>query len=227
MVIEKLCELVEKYAKTAIASRSAFRIGVSGGSLAKYLSTGLPNIATDFTKWQIFFCDERYVDETDPECTFSVYKKNLLPKVPLTENQLFKIDQSLPLEQCAQNYEENMRKAFKLSGTTAVPIFDLLLLGMGPDGHTCSLFPGHKLVDETRALIAAIDDSPKPPPARVTMTFPLINNARCCIFAMAGEGKAEMVRKILVEKEPLPASRVRPTCGDLYWIVDNAAGAYL
>lgn len=65
---------------------------------------------------------------------------------------------------------------------------------MGPDGHTCSLFPGHKLLDENDALIAPIDDSPKPPPQRITMTYPLINNAKMCLFAMSGEGKADMVK---------------------------------
>lgn len=199
----------------------------AGGSLAKYLSKGLPNIKTDFSKWQIFFCDERFVDESDPECTFGVYKANLLPHVPIKEEQFFKINHSLSLEECAEKYELDMRKAFNLNGTTAVPIFDLLLLGMGPDGHTCSLFPGHALLEEKQRLIAPISDSPKPPPERVTMTFGLINNARCCIFAMAGEGKAEMVKRILGDRENLPATKVKPTSGDLYWIIDSAAASLL
>lgn len=107
------------------------------------------------------------------------------------------------------------------------PQFDLLLLGMGPDGHTCSLFPGHDLLDEKNVLIAPISDSPKPPPSRVTMTYPVINHAKCCIFAMAGAGKAEMVKRVLVDKEDLPAGRVAPVSGELFWIVDAAAGSHL
>lgn len=133
----------------------------------------------------------------------------------------------MPLDECAKQYALQIRKAFELEHSIEWPKFDLLLLGMGPDGHTCSLFPGHSLLDEKNVLIAPISDSPKPPPARVTMTFPVINNARCCIFAMAGVGKADMVKRVLVDKEDLPAGKVKPSNGELYWILDAAAGIHL
>lgn len=108
-----------------------------------------------------------------------------------------------------------------------IPKFDLLLLGMGPDGHTCSLFPGHALLAEDKVLVAPIADSPKPPPRRITMTYPLINNARACVFAMSGAGKADMVKRILGDGEQLPAGLVRPTNGTLTWILDEAAAAFV
>lgn len=147
----------------------------------------------------------------------------MIPNTKLTESQFFKINGDLSLEECAKEYETRIKHIFK----TTKPVFDLLLLGMGPDGHTCSLFPDHKLLTENSLLIAPIDDSPKPPPQRVTMTYPLINNAKCCLFAMAGAGKAEMIDRILVKKEELPAGLVKPAPGKLIWILDLAAGNFL
>lgn len=125
---------------------------------------------------------------------------------------------------------------------------------MGPDGHTCSLFPNHPLLSEKSLLIAPIDDSPKPPPERVTMTYPLINNAAACIFPICGKGKAEMVKvhllfilihligpltvivvvalfcvqRILKEKEPLPAGLVQPTgSGKVIWLLDEDTASSL
>ncbi|XP_067661715.1 6-phosphogluconolactonase-like [Haliotis asinina] len=225
-VSENLCKFVIDKANDAIKRKNVFTVGVSGGSLAKYLCNNLPNHNTDWSKWRMFFCDERYVDYNDPDCTYKVYKDNLLPNVPLTEDNIFPINPDIPVEEAAADYVKKIRTVLPGDG---FPRFDLLLLGMGPDGHTCSLFPGHKLLDEASLIIAPITDSPKPPPARVTMTYPVLNNAACAVFASCGEGKADMVKRVL---EPaggdlLPAARVKPSNGDVVWFLDAGAASKL
>lgn len=111
-VIERLWTLIETSADAAIQDRSVFRIGLSGGSLIKYLADGAENAKTDWSKWQLFFCDERFVDESDDESTFGQYKKLFLPKTTLTEAQFITIDRSLTLNDCAADYEQTILEKF-------------------------------------------------------------------------------------------------------------------
>lgn len=113
-VIEELCKLVESSATEAISRSGHFRLGLSGGSLVKYLCHGLPSITTtDWTKWQFFFCDERYVPETDIDSTFGSYNDLLVKKVPaLSAEQFVKINVDLELADCARDYEQRIRSAF-------------------------------------------------------------------------------------------------------------------
>lgn len=129
-----------------------------------------------------------------------------------------------PIEKIAADYEQTIRDKFAME--TGIPSFDLLLLGIGPDGHTASLFPGHELLDATDRLVAFIKDSPKPPPQRITMTYPLINNARHSIFAVPGKGKADIIRKIFSENEDLPAGRVT-ALDKVHWLLDEASASEL
>lgn len=147
-----------------------------------------------------------------------------MPKIPLTEQQFVTININDPIEKVAKDYEALIRE--KLSKPTGIPSFDLLLLGVGPDGHTASLFPDHPLLEVTDRLVAYITDSPKPPPKRITMTFPLINNARFSIFAVSGKGKADILKTIFADKEDLPAGRVK-ALEKVYWLLDEDSAVHV
>lgn len=195
-----------------------------GGSVVTLLAQSLPNITTDWSKWYFFFCDERIVPFDSSDSTYGEYKSKLIGKIPVTEDQFIKINPDLSAEDAAKDYIKKMSVFFP---PDRVPCFDVLLLGLGPDGHTCSLFPGHKLLNEGSLWVCPINDSPKPPPSRITLTLPVINNAKQCIFAVVGSSKAEIVKKILQDKENLPAARVQPHNGELYWILDEDAAKLL
>ncbi|CAL1286953.1 unnamed protein product [Larinioides sclopetarius] len=222
-VISSVSKLIESKASEAINKNNCFRVGLSGGSLIKFLCKGLPTINTTWQKWQFFFCDERHVPFDHPESTFGCYKRDLLKVVPVTEEQFVTMNPSI------SDYAIKLEQEFRIS-LTSIPKFDLLLLGIGPDGHTCSLFPNHPLLkQEERNWVAAITDSPKPPPCRITLTLPVLNNAKCAVFVTTGESKAETLKDILEGNglNPLPAAMVRPTQGELHWIVDKEAAKLL
>lgn len=144
--------------------------------------------------------------------------------MPLTVDQFMWINVNDSIEKIASDYEKTLREKFGMD--TGIPSFDLLLLGVGPDGHTASLFPGHELLDVKDRLITFIKDSPKPPLERITMTYPLINNARYSIFCVPGKGKADIIRKIFFENEDLPAGRVT-ALEKVYWLLDEMSASDL
>ncbi|KAG8190088.1 hypothetical protein JTE90_006028 [Oedothorax gibbosus] len=227
-VISKLAKLVESKAQETLHKNSCFRVGLSGGSLIKFLCKGLPTISTAWPKWKFFFCDERLVPFDNPESTFGCYRKDLLSATPVTEDQFVTIDPNLNVEEAAKDYSRKIEQEFRIS-SSSLPKFDLLLLGIGPDGHTCSLFPNHALLREEKKWVAPISDSPKPPPCRVTLTLPVLNNCKCAVFVTTGESKAETLKEILegTGLQPLPAALVRPNLGELHWIVDKEAAKLL
>jgi len=222
---------VEHLSAAAIAKHHRFTVAVSGGSLPKLLSADLrsnPNV--DFSKWHIFFSDERCVPLDSPESNYLELKHQLLDHLGdrLPASQVHTIDpESIDDEEAAaEDYIEQMRDFFGAREAVKYPVFDLILLGVGPDGHTCSLFPGHSQVHERTAWVTSISDSPKPPPRRITLTFPVLNHAHNVAFVTAGEGKQDILAQILDQPDlHLPCQLVKPHSGNLYWFIDQVAAA--
>ncbi|KAH9261802.1 6-phosphogluconolactonase [Batrachochytrium salamandrivorans] len=212
--------------KLAIQQRGEFSIAFSGGSLPGLVANSLVEHQTqvDFTKWKVFLADERHVASDSPDCNLKAVKDLLLSKLENPPFQVFGLDYSLPVEQAAIKYAKHL----------PTEGLDLVLLGMGPDGHTASLFPGHELLTYTGdSPVVAIKDSPKPPPERITLTLKYINtHAKQVWFVTTGAGKQDAVMRCAVplselEPNPLPSARVRPMQSAVEWYVDTEAGARL
>ena len=182
-----------------IARHGVFKVAVSGGSLPKTLAQALlasssgPDDVVDFSKWEVFFADERAVPLDHEDSNYALLKAELLDKIPadLGQPKVHPIDVAHlnDTQELADQYEQTLVTSFASRDSVRLPIFDLLLLGCGPDGHTCSLFPGHELLRETSAWVAPIEDSPKPPPKRVTLTLPVVTHAVKVAFVATGGGK--------------------------------------
>lgn len=226
-LVEDLAGFIVKVQKTALEKKGKFTVALSGGSLPKTLRGLINNPAIKWDKWQVFYADERVVPLDHPDSNHYSCMNLLFSKVPIPAPNIHPIDSSLlaDLEELSDSYEKDLIREFAQKDSARFPIFDLILLGMGPDGHTASLFPGHELLTEEDRWVAYIEDSPKPPPKRITLTLPVINHASHVIFVAAGKEKADILACILDHPDQgLPAARVRPAYpGQLHWFVDDAA----
>lgn len=219
---------------TGFVRHGVFKIAVSGGSLPKTLAQALlapssgPDDVLDFGKWEIFFADERAVPLDHEDSNFGLLKAEFLDKLPPTAGaptvHAINTEYLNDLQELADQYEQALVKSFASRDSVKLPIFDLLLLGCGPDGHTCSLFPGHELLRETSAWVAPIEDSPKPPPKRVTLTLPVVTHAVRVCFVATGAGKKTIMKEIFDQTSQLPCALVNEAAGDrCAWFVDDAA----
>ncbi|KAI8912355.1 hypothetical protein DFJ77DRAFT_468079 [Powellomyces hirtus] len=209
----------------AIARSGRFTVTLSGGSLPKVLAAKLKsNTTVEWSKWHVFFADERCVPHDHDDSNYLLAKQQLLDSVPIPANQVHPINPALVNDRhaAAKDYVQQLKSVFG----EELPSFDVNLLGIGPDGHCCSLFPGHPLLDVKDTWVASLDDSPKPPPSRITLTYPVINNADTNVFVVTGEGKADVLHQIIDLKEPLPSGRVQAK-RRLIWFVDNGAAGKL
>jgi 6-phosphogluconolactonase len=176
-----------------------------------------------------FWGDERHVPPDDPDSNYRMAKEALLSKVAIPAANTFRVPTENPdAAQVAQDYEETLRKFFNL-GPGEFPRFDLILLGLGPDGHTASLFPETAALQEKSRLVVA-NWVEKLKTHRITFTLPVLNAARNVAFLVSGMDKAAALREVLEGTAPgekYPAKLVRPTDGRLIWFVDRAAASEL
>ena len=195
-------------ARQAISERGAFTIALSGGSLPSFLAT-LHQCFNDDTamdarwdKWHILLADERCVEESHPDSNLGSIRKEFLVHTKIPESQIHGIDAATlkngSTQDVATQYETVVRKVLEQASGG---ILDLAVLGFGPDGHTCSLFPGHPLLQETQhRWVAPITDSPKPPPNRITLTFAILNQyTRHVIVCGAGTSKGPILQKVIAQ----------------------------
>ena len=222
---------VVRLAAMTVASQGRFCVALSGGSLMDIIGPSLGSNplrdTVNWSGWHVFWVDERWVPWSSPESNYGYAQRQFFNRVSIPDEQIHAADVSLNPSETAQTYESTLATVFQ-PGAGRVPRFDLVLLGVGEDGHTASLFPGHPALNENRRWVVPVVDAPKPPPVRITMTLPVINNARHVIFVAAGPGKAKILSKVLdseVAQPELPARRVNLSDGELQWFVDRAAAA--
>lgn len=219
-------ELVSR-ARTAISERGRFTLALSGGSTPKRLYERLASTHRNDLDWSrvhLFWSDERAVGPDDEKSNFRMTREAMLDALPLVAANVHRIEgERTPAQKAAEDYETALAEAFGLrSGSGALPRFDCILLGMGADGHTASLFPGTDAVDEARRWVVApwVEAQGS---YRVTLTLPVINAAAAVMFVISGPDKAAMLARVWNTEGALPAQRVRPLAGELLWFVDAPA----
>ena len=219
-----------RLARAAIGAQGRFTVALSGGSTPKALYSLLAASYPDFA-WNrifLFFGDERHVPPTDPESNYRMVNESLLAKIAIPPENVFRVPAENPdAAAAASDYEAQLRRFFELQ-PGEFPRFDLILLGLGPDGHTASLFPDSLALDEQSRLVVA-NWVTKFNAYRITFTFPVLNHAAEVMFMASGAEKADMLRQVLEGKNipPLPSQRVQPSDGKLLWLLDEAAAAKL
>lgn len=218
-------ESIVPLAADAVGERGRFTVALSGGNTPRTLYRLLATDYRDQISWtqvQVFWGDERYLPHDHPRSDYRMARKTLLDRVPVPGQNVHPMLTQFPRpEQAADAYQATLRAHFPGQW----PRFDLILLGLGADGHTASLFPDNPALDEKTRWVTAVRANVKPP-LRLTLTLPAINHAANIYFLVAGKDKAPALHRTLAENaDPKlsPASAVKPNDGQLIWWVDQAA----
>ena len=228
-LIKAMADYFVKIAGESISSRGVFNVALSGGSSPKRLYELLAspdfNQQVKWDKVNFFFGDERYVPADDPENNALMVKKALFDPLHISASSIFSIDTSLPPEEAAKKYTLTITNHFKDLKVQ----FDLILLGLGDNSHTASLFPYTTILTDKSTSVKAVFVKEQNS-YRITMTAPLINQARHIAFLVYGEAKAQAVHHVLEDESnptEYPAQLINPSGGDLEWYLDQSAASGL
>jgi 6-phosphogluconolactonase len=219
---------------SAVQARGRARVAISGGMTPEAMFTLLAHPGQPFLKqipWDkldLYWVDERSVPPTDKDSNYRMTNEAMLSKVPLPAAQVHRIEGELDPEAAAARYESVIRNSFKLEGAET-PVFDLILLGMGDDGHTASLFPHTDAINDLTD-IATANHVPQMDTWRITLTWPVINQGREVAFLIEGEAKAQVLHDVLLgpyQPDTFPSQIIRPASGHLTFLLDSAAASKL
>ncbi|HLJ34126.1 MAG TPA: 6-phosphogluconolactonase [Ktedonobacteraceae bacterium] len=224
-------QYIVRLATESIVSHGRFTIALSGGTTPRKLYGMLGDepyrSQIDWTLVDIFWSDERCVPPDSEDSNYLLAQQVLLSKIPIPTAQIHRMPADAPDRDAASlAYTDEMRRVFATSG---IPRFDLIQLGMGPEGHTASLFPHQASLHEQQRLVMPVS-VPKPPPPRLTFTPPILNAAHNVLFLVTGADKADAVQAVLegdYNPDEYPAQIVRPTNGEVVWMLDTKAASTL
>ena len=210
--------ILEK-ARKAIAERNQFRVALSGGNTPAPVYARIATEARDL-EWdriRFSFSDERCVAPDDPQSNFRMARENLFVPAAIPEKSIMRMRGEIDPQSAAQEYEQQLEAIATERGE---PIYqhDLILLGLGPDGHTASLFPGTAALEETTRRVVA-NSVPKLNAWRLTFTYPLINHARHILFLIGASKDPQLIERVLEGDQQFPAARVNPSAGEVTWII--------
>jgi 6-phosphogluconolactonase len=217
----------------ALAARGIFHVALAGGSTPRDVYKAVVAQADLDFAWHrthVYWSDERAVPPTDEQSNYAMAEESLLCAVPMPPEQVHRMPgDAEDLDAAARAYAATLARELA-PAEHAPPTLDLIWLGLGQDGHTASLFPRSRTLKVRDRWVAAVTDAAKPPPRRLTLTYPVLDAARRVAFVVTGRGKADIVREVLEgphEPDRLPAQGVRPAPGRLLWLLDEAAASRL
>lgn len=215
-------------AREAVTEHGVFRVALAGGStpagLYRHLSLEPFVSVIPWSRVFVFWGDERCVPECDISRNDLSARETFLSLVPIPPENVHPIPAAFP--DGAERYEADIRRVFGLT-RGEWPRFDLVILGIGQDGHTASLFPGQAAVGESEKLAVRVTSAPKPPPERITLTLPVLNAAARVAFLAAGSDKAAAVKRAVAGDPLIPAGLVRPLDGKLHFLLDSEAASLI